>query len=133
MGTAGYWGSAAMMIGVVVVTLATLSTYADYAARAKISELILLGARYKSKMDDFYVANKRLPAKIEEIGGFSGPAGKVKSITLEKDAAIRVVAGFAPVEGRSMLIIPSVRDGRLVWSCRSDDIPNACLPAECRK
>ena len=132
-GTAGYWGSVATMVGVVVVTLATLSPYANYTTRAKISEVVLAGAGYKTQTYEFFAANKRLPTKIEEIGGFSGPAGKVKAINVETNGAIRLVAGFAPLDGRSILLIPSIRGDKLDWSCRSDDIPNKCLPAMCRK
>ena len=131
--TAGYGGSAMLMVGVVIVIAVAVPSYADYTTRAKISELILAGSMYRLQTNEFFAANKRLPAKIGEIGGFSGPAGKVKSIMLEKDGTIRIVAGFEPLDGRSILFIPSVRDDKLVWSCRSDDIPNTCLPAECRK
>lgn len=132
-GTGGYWGSVLLMVGVVVVPLAALPNYGDYTTRAKISELLLAGAVYKTPTYEFFAANKRLPTKLEEIGGFSGPGGKIKAVILEANGAIRVVAGFAPLEGRSILFIPIQRGESLVWSCRSDDIPNTCLPAECRK
>lgn len=131
--TGGYWGAIGLMGLFVVLIVGMSGGYSDYNTRAKISEVMLAGSSYRTSLTEFFEQHKRLPASIDEIGGFSGPVGKVKRIALEKDGTIRVVAGFPPAEGRSILFVPKVDAGRITWSCRSDDMPDRCLPASCRQ
>ena len=60
----------------------------------------------------------------------------VGQLKLERDGTIRVIfgAGGRKLSGHSISMIPTIRDGRIVeWTCRSDDLPNKCLPGSCRR
>ena len=131
---AGYGGSVAGMVILAALALGLPAIYGGgYATRAKLAEVILAGASYRAGATDYFHQNKRLPASVNDIGGFSGPTGKVGAVTLEKDGTIKVVANFAPAAGRSILFIPSVQEGKVVWVCWSKDLPDQCLPASCRR
>lgn len=131
--TGGYVGAIGLICLSAALIVGMSGGYSDYNTRAKISEVLLAGSSYRTSSTEFFERHKRLPTSIDEIGGFSGPTGKVKRIALEKDGTIRIVAGFPPAEGRSILFVPKVDAGRLAWSCRSDDMPDRCLPASCRQ
>lgn len=131
--TGGYRGSIAGMSALVIVVLGLPGAYGGgYMTRAKLSEVILAGAIYRTSASEYFAQHKRLPASINDIGGFAGPAGRVRAVTLEKDGTIKVVANFSPAAGRSILFVPGVREGKLHWVCRSHDLPAQCLPANCR-
>lgn len=129
----GYLGASVLLIGLTVFVLLAAPNYSSYGTRAKISEVILAGSHYKTAATEFFEQHRQVPKSIDDIGGFSGPSGKVRRITLENDGSIRVTADFPPVDGRSVIFTPSVQDAKIVWVCRSGDIPAQCLPAMCKQ
>ena len=111
--TASYAGSIGLILGLMVIVVLSPGMGGNYSTRAKIAEVILAGSSYRTATTEFFGQYRRLPKTIDDIGGFSGPTGKVRRVALDKDGTIRVTAGFLPAEGRSILLTPSVRDEKL--------------------
>jgi type IV pilus assembly protein PilA len=135
VGTGGFVGSLFLQASVVLLPAMALASYASYLYRAKVSEGISLAASAKAPVQEYFNDQSRLPAKIEEVVGTT--SGKyVQSLVLGKDGTIKAVfgAGGQRLAGHTVSMVPAKQDGKIAsWTCRSDDLPNQCLPAACRR
>ena len=86
-------------------------------------------------LQEYLNEHRRLPARIEEVAG--EVSGKyVDRLVLESDGTIRVIFGdkARKLSGHSVSFVPDNEDGRIVdWVCRSNDLPDQCLPSHCRR
>lgn len=134
-GTGGYIGGFALQAFVVIGVAVTAPSYGNYLYRAMVSEGISVAAAAKVPLQEYLNEHRRLPARIEEV------AGKVSSkyvdrLVLESDGTIRVIFGSnaRKLSGHSVYFVPQNKDGRIVdWVCRSNDLPDRCLPFSCRQ
>ena len=132
LGTAANWGSWTVMTAVVVFTLWAAQAHVGVEIRARVGEVVSAGSAYRYAVTKFFADNGRFPVNLEEIGSYFGPHRCVSAITLEKDGSIRVVAGFQPLAGKSVILTPTVRGREIVsWTCRGGDIPAKYLPGSC--
>jgi hypothetical protein len=134
-GTGGYIGALALQAFVLIGVAVTLPSYAHYAYRAIVSEGIVEAAAVKVSLQGYLDEHRRLPTRIDEL------AGKVSSkyvdrLALESGGAIRVIFGenARKLSGHSVSFVPGIKEGRITdWTCRSNDLPDRCLPAACRR
>ena len=133
-GTRGIAGALALQIFVLVGAAVTLPSYANYSYRSWVSEGILLAAAARTPLQEYIKDHGRLPARINEVAATT--SGKyVSSVEMKTDGTIRAIFGDGAVRlaGYSVLMVPSWKNGEIVeWTCRSNDLPNKCLPASCR-
>ncbi len=134
-GTGGYVGALAlqalMLIGANVAGLG----YANYAYRSMADEGVLQAGAAKASLQDYVNEHRRLPARIDEMMG-NVSSKYVDRIVLESDGTIRVIFGdrARKLSGHSVSFVPENEDGRIVdWVCRSNDLPDQCLPSSCRR
>jgi hypothetical protein len=127
-----FWEPSIVMFVVVVLALWAASAHQGYEMRARVNEVVFAGAAYRTAVTEFFWNKERFPLNLEEIGGYSGPHRCVKGITLEKDGSLRVVAGFPPLDGQSILFTPTVRGREVSWTCTGGDIPGKYRPSNCR-
>jgi hypothetical protein len=125
-GTGGFVGALIVQIAIVLGSAVLIPSYANYSLRLRVAEGIVAveGAREHMKI------HGRTPVRPEEVG-----AGRyVSRIEFPADGTIKAVFGAAAkaLNGRSVLLVPHRTRGALEWTCRSDDLPNACLPSACR-
>jgi Zn-dependent protease with chaperone function/type II secretory pathway pseudopilin PulG len=136
LGTGG--GLASMLVVVAIIGILAaiaLPAYQDYTTRAKISEAIIHGRQATQAVEDYINKNGRIPPQLEDAGISSTPQSKfVTAISVNsKNAIVQVVLGFSPVEGKSVLFVPSRKpDKSISWRCASEDVPAKYLPAACR-
>ena len=100
-----------------------------------VSEGVLLAAAAKAPLQDYVNDNRRLPARIDEVAS-TVSSNYVDRLVLESDGSIRAIFGDKgrKLSGHSVAFVPEKKDGRIVdWVCRSNDLPDQCLPASCRR
>ena len=134
-GTRGYAGALFLQLCVLLGPVLVLPGYSSYIYRSMVSEGASLAGAAKTPVAEYFSDHKRLPARIEEVASMT--SGKyVGQLKLERDGTIRAIfgAGGRKLSGHSISMIPTIRDGRIVeWACRSDDLPDKCLPGSCRR
>jgi len=134
-GTGGYIGALVLQALVLIGAVVSAAGYASYAYRSKVSESIPLAAGAKVQLQDYLNEHRRLPARIDEVTG--KVSGKyVDRLVLESGGTIRVIFGDKgrKLSGHSVSFVPVNKDGRIVdWVCRSNDLPDQCLPSSCRR
>ena len=111
-----------------------MSSFENAAYRFRVSEGLSLAAALKPRLAKYLESHGRLPATIEEIASTVSGA-YVSRITMEPHGTIKTVfSGSAQaLSGHSISLVPQVEGGLIVnWICRSNDLPNACLPLACR-
>jgi type IV pilus assembly protein PilA len=133
-GTHGWAGAAFIQVVAFLLPAVALPSYANYKYRARVSEGVSIAANLKVAVAEYLSQNGRIP-RLQEIAGTT--SGRyVESVDLLPDGTIRARFGAAGerLAGRSVSIVPRI-EGRNVaeWTCRSDDLPNQCLPAACRR
>jgi hypothetical protein len=126
-GTGGFVGALIVQLVLMLGCAALFPSYSDYSLRLRVTEGVTAaeGAR------EYMKVHGRTPERPEEVG-----AGRyVSRIEFPADGTIRAVFGAAAkkLEGRSVSLVSHRVNGVLEWTCRSDDLPNACLPVPCRK
>ena len=134
-GTGGYIGALALQALVLIGAAVTIPNSAMYTYRSMVSEGVSLVAGPKVHLQEYVNEHRRLPARIEEVTG--DVSGKyVDRLVLESDGTIRVIFGdrARKLSGHSVSFVPENKDGRIVdWVCRSNDLPDQCLPTSCRR
>jgi hypothetical protein len=106
----------------------------DEITRARIAEAEATGRQAAQAVEKYSRKHGRFPAQIEEA--YIRPAA-LKDIRLmsvdRKTGLVRVTLSFPPVEGKSLLFVPSrLADRSLAWRCTSEDIAPKYLPEACR-
>jgi hypothetical protein len=134
-GTGGYMGALALQAFVLIGVSVVLPSYGSYVYRAMVSEGIILAAAAKVPLQEYLDEHRRLPARIDEVTGNTS-SKHVDRLVLESDGTIRAIFGDQgrKLHGRSVSLVPEMKNGRIVdWACRSNDLPDQCLPASCRR
>ncbi len=131
----GVIGALALQALVLIGPAATVPSYANYAYGAMVSDGMLLASAAKAGLQEYLNEHQRLPTRIDEVT--KEVSNKyVDRLVLESNGTIRVIFGdkSRKLSGHSVSFVPEKTDGRIVdWVCRSDDLPNRCLPAHCRR
>ena len=102
--------------------------------RARIAEAEVTGRQAAQAVESYMKKRGRYPEHIEEA--YVRPA-QLKDIKLfsvtRKTGVVRVALSFPPVEGKSLLFVPTRKaDKSIVWRCISEDIEPKYLPEACR-
>jgi hypothetical protein len=76
----------------------------------------------------------RAPAQIEEAYIRPAELRDIKLMSVDgRIGTVRVTLAFPPVEGKSLLFVPTRnRNKTIVWRCTSEDIEAKYLPEACR-
>ena len=124
----------AVQVLVFIVAAAALPGYGDYTYRARISEGVLATSSARSAVQEYVANHHRLPARLDEVAD-TGPAGYLARLDMHERGTIRAVFGerAARLAGHTISFVPTWKDNQIAgWTCRSDDLPNVCLPLSCR-
>lgn len=126
------YGGIALVIGLAGASLLYGDFRGDpYYARGRVAEIVADASDYKAAVGAYWERHRAWPARIEDLG-LQKSSRYVKAVALEANDAIRVIASFPPLEGKSLQFVPSVIDGALRWRCSSEDISRVLLPPNCR-
>lgn len=107
----------------------------DETTRAKIAEAAATGRQAAQAVENYVKKRRRYPAQLEEAYVRPTPLKEIKLMSVDrKTGVIRVTLSFRPVEGKSLLFVPSrKKDKSIVWRCTSEDIDPKYLPEDCRE
>ena len=124
---------ATSLVAAICVLLLCACTDQDAITRAKIAEAEATGRQAAQAVESHFKKHGRYPSQIEEA--YVRPAAlkdiKLMSVT-RKTGVVRVVLSFPPVEGQSLLFVPSRKGKNIEWRCTSEDIDPKFLPEACR-
>jgi len=117
-----------------VVQLCACSNQDD-ATRARIAEAEVTGRKAAQAVGNYIRKHGRAPAQIEEAYVRPTALSDIKLMSVDrKTGLVRVALSFPPVEGKSLLFVPSKnKDRSVTWRCTSEDIQPKFLPEACRK
>jgi uncharacterized RDD family membrane protein YckC len=125
---------AAMVLPVGILAAIALPAYQDYTVRARIVSAVQVGDQATQAVETFYARNNTLPRDLKEAGMADPGSREVRQVNVNPgNGTVEVMLAISPLEGKSILFVPQ-RDesNRVVWLCRSDDVPPRHLPPRCR-
>ena len=121
----------------ILLTIA-LPTYADYSARAKVTEGISLAGAAKTAVSEYRLSTSQWPSD-NAAAGLPAPASitghDVGSITVSGAGLITVkFVSMDPVlNDKTLVLTPNATSESLIWSCKTDStLDKEFLPADCR-
>ena len=124
----------AMVLPVGILAAIALPAYQDYMVRARITGAVLVGNQATQAVETFYARNNTLPRDLKEAGMVDPGSREVRQVSVNPgNGTVQVMLAMSPLEGKSILFVPQ-RDNsnRVIWICRSDDVPPRYLPPHCR-
>ena len=106
----------------------------DQAVRARVEEAAATGRQAAQAVGNYMRKHGRAPAQIEQAYIRPAALRDIKLMSVNgQTGQVRVALAFPPVEGKSLLFVPTRKPDRsIVWQCISEDIPAKYLPEECR-
>lgn len=101
--------------------------------RAKIAEAEATGRQAAQGVENYFKKRRRYPAQLEEAYVRPTPLKEIKLMSVDpKTGVVRVTLSFRPVEGKSLLFVPTRKARSFTWRCTSEDIDPKFLPEACR-
>lgn len=124
-GTGGFVGALIVQIVIVLGSVLIFSNFANYQLQMHVANSVAAAGSAREYME----IHGRAPRVPEEVDA----ERYVRKIEFLGDGTIKVVFSGAAKEldGRSVLLVFHGTK-RVPETCRSDDLPNACLPRACR-
>ena len=104
------------------------------ATRAKLAEVEATGRQVTQSMDTYFKKHRRFPMHIEEAYVRPRPLADIKLLSVDqKSGVVRAQLAFKPLEGKSLLFVPTRnKDRSLAWRCTSEGIDPKLLPDTCK-
>ena len=125
---------AVYLLGAMCVLQLYACSNQDDITRAKIAEAAVTGRQAAQAVGNYVKKHGRFPSYLEEayVRPRALPDIKLMSVD-QKTGLLRIALSFRPVEGKSLLFVPTRnKDKSVVWRCTSEDIAPEYLPASCR-
>jgi hypothetical protein len=125
-GTGGFVGALLAQLAIVLGSALIFPSYANYQLRSYVAN----GMSAVESAREYMKIHGRAPRVPGEVNA----ERYVSKIEFSADGTIKAVFSGAAkkLDGHSVLLVPHRTKGVLEWTCRSDDLPNACLPRACR-
>lgn len=125
---------AAPLLAVMCVIYLSACGNQDHIIRAKIEEAAETGRQAAQAVGTYAGKHMRFPMQIEEAYVRPTALRDIKLMSVNtKTGLVQVTLAFPPVEGKSLLFVPSRNAGKsIVWRCTSEDIQPKYLPEACR-
>ena len=122
-----------LVAGLCVLTLGGCAENTE-ATRAKLAEVEATGRQVTRSMDAYFKKHRRFPMPIEEAYVRPKPLTDIKLLSVDqKTGVVRAQLAFKPLEGKSLLFVPTRnKDRSLAWRCSSEDVDPKYLPEVCR-
>lgn len=123
------WPALLGQLAIVAVPAVLAPSYASYSYRARVSEALREVSPLRTAVTEALMA-RETPEKTAALARGFRPSKLVKRVEVAGNGAIRATLGAGSLEDRTVLYEPVSSSD---WRCRSDDLPDACLPAACRR
>src|ERR1043166_1410473 len=116
-----------------ILAAVALPAYQDYTIRAKVSELVLAAAGYKTTIAEKYASDGTLSSAAKGITVTAAGKATGGNVT---DAGVATISCDATkgVTAVTIIVTPTpAADGKLTWACTTGDAAlYKFVPAECR-
>lgn len=116
-----------------VLAAVALPAYQDYTRRAQVATGFVLGSEAAQKIGDYYVTQNKGPGDLGAAGFSFVPSKAVKDLAFDRQTGILMISfqdGF--FGAKSLLLVPTIEDGKVTWLCTSAGIATQHLPHTCR-
>jgi uncharacterized RDD family membrane protein YckC len=126
---------AAMALPVAILAAIALPAYRDYTVRVRVVQVVQVGQQATQAVESFYARNNTLPRDLREAGMPDPASRDISQVKVNPgNGAVEVVLAASLLEGKSILFVPQRNESnRVIWTCRSDDVPQRYLPSHCRQ
>ena len=137
----GTGGSALVFIAIIgILAAVAIPAYADYMARAQLTEGLTLAAPAKTCIEEYYESHQTTPTSNEECGLASPDqlnGSYTESITVSEGGTITVLfrdSGVADAIAGNTLVLQAELDdqGRIMWNCQGGTVAAKYRPSACR-
>jgi len=130
------WRGKGVLIAVALIALIAIAipAYYGFRPRALISEALIDGDGFRSRVAEFYQEHRRLPQTSEASVFQPAPPDLKRAQAVVWDPASRtiVITVGEPQPGKRVALHAEERDGVLAWTCRTIDLDPKYLPGSCR-
>jgi pilin len=100
--------------------------------RTKVAEAEATGRQAAQGVENYFKKHRRYPAQLEQAYVRPTPLKEIKLMSVDtKTGVVRVTLSFRPVEGKSLLFVPTRKGKTITWRCTSEDIDAKYLPEAC--
>ena len=116
-----------------VLAAIALPAYQEYTIRARVSELVMEGTAWKSRISEKAFADATL--SNSGFGLTITPFGKVSGGSISDDGLIQIFGSDASLGADvTVVLTPQISNGKILWACSTGG--NTAIfkyvPAECR-
>ena len=121
-----------------ILAAVALPAYQDYTIRAKVSEVVIMGAPAKLAVSETVSSIGSLAAVTVANSGYEFPGATkyVSGVAITPATGVVTITSTVPNATGTLLLTPTAvgTSGQLTWQCRSTGtvIPAKYLPSECR-
>ena len=119
-----------------ILAAVALPAYQDYTTRAKISEVIVMGAPAKLAVAETSSSLGGLASLTASNSGYTFPGATkfVSDVAITDASGLVTITSTVPGATGALTLTPTAvgTAGQLTWLCRSTAIAAKFLPSECR-
>jgi type IV pilus assembly protein PilA len=118
-----------------ILAAVAIPAYQDYATRAKMSEVIVMGEPAKLAVAETASSLGGLADVTAANSGYAFPGATdyVSGVAITDAIGVVTMTSIVPGAAGDVTLTPTdVGSGQLTWVCASADIDAKFLPAECR-
>ncbi len=118
-----------------ILAAVALPAYQDYTTRARMSEVIIMGAPAKLAVAETASSLGALNLVTAANSGytFPGATDQVSAVTIADTTGVVSITSTVQNAAGTLTLTPAeVSAGQLTWTCGSTDIDGRYLPANCR-
>jgi pilin len=124
---------AAPLLAALCTLLLAACTNQDEVARAKVAAAAEAGRQAAQAVGSYRMKRGRFPTHIEEAYVRPAALRDIKLFSVEpRTGVVSVALAFPPLEGKSLLFVPTRKGKSIQWRCTSKDIDPKFLPEACR-
>jgi uncharacterized RDD family membrane protein YckC/type II secretory pathway pseudopilin PulG len=121
-----------VFVGGILAAIA-IPAYQDYLARARVLQAYTQALPVEARVGE-QLAKGGAPVQYSDVG-LDGPKSLPQNLgllTMDPQGTLTVTLGFPPLRGQSLVLTPTVSDGKVSWQCSGGELKPQYLPRRCR-
>jgi uncharacterized membrane protein YhaH (DUF805 family)/Tfp pilus assembly major pilin PilA len=130
--------AAVLLVFVPILAAIALPAYQDYTQRARVSEVILSAAPWRTAVAEHFAETGKLPAGVADLRKEAIPAessSRYGQVSLGANGLLTLTMSSqsAAVADKTIELWPQASGGALQWDCKGGTLPRKYRPASCRR
>ena len=114
------------------------SVYRDRSVYEEVASAVSSARLAQDTIADYYRKTQMLPNNLAEAGftkkSLSDTTQNMAVYKEDKRYAVAITMGIEPIKNKTLYLIPFLDDkNKMIWKCRSTEIPDKYLPTYCRR